>query len=147
MPVFNGSLVTWNTADVANGLYWLKLSVNAQNGSSNVFVVTSVNINNSAKPPIAKIFSPTTNIVVTGTVQIFGTAYTDNIDYYQIEISPLSNSSNITIVKTVYQTVSNNLLATWNTLSVSNSVYLIKLRVADSVSMLESQATVVVTSI
>ena len=139
VAMVNGVLTSnWNTASFNDGVVTLQLTVVDMAGYSSVslFMIT---INNQLEPigpvlisPNAVIYNPINNSIVTGTINIIGTVQAPSINYYAVYVSPLNNTNNVTTLGIGYQSVSNNLLATWNTRTVSNDAYQITLKILDN---------------
>lgn len=84
-----------------------------------------------------RLSSPTSGAVLTGTVQLNGTANSDRLNqtsgfaYYKIEIGTGDQPTHWTQLALSYQPVANGLLATWNTYQRANGTYTIRLTVVD----------------
>ncbi len=77
--------------------------------------------------PQVIISSPSANQQVLGTVQIVGTATGPNFARYQIEIAPVTAPTNFQIIAGPFQNQGTNTLATWDSTSVANGGYIIRL--------------------
>jgi membrane peptidoglycan carboxypeptidase len=78
--------------------------------------------------PIARIVSPAENQVLTGVVQITGSASASTFNRYQLEVAPVTSPNTFTIISgptTVPQTSGS--LGQWDTRGVANGTYIMRL--------------------
>jgi hypothetical protein len=115
----NGALYTWNTTGIADGAYFLKMTVYNACGLSNE-AVTVVYIHRNLADPVLR--SPTAGAVLGGAICIDGTAY-DSIgcfSYYTVDWKPVVGGAYAPVDPNHVQytgTVINDPLASWNTLA------------------------------
>jgi len=82
---------------------------------------------------LARLTSPGQNAVVSGTVQIMGTADLPNFDYYKIEYAPAGSPTEWALITDLRRsTVKDGLLDSWNTTNFPNGPYLLRLMVVDN---------------
>jgi flagellar hook assembly protein FlgD len=87
--------------------------------------------------PTASITAPDLNSVLTGTVQILGTASDTNLDNYRVEYGPVSGAGPWSLISSVTTSVNSGTLATWvtsdqsGTVLVPNGNYILRLSVTD----------------
>ena len=126
-PVVNGVLDKWDTTGLPDGEYTITLTVYDKAGNINTTVVT-VKVDNNL--PTAEITSPKEGELVSGTVQINGTAYDGNFDKYNITIT---NETGHVVFTYENKTpvVNGVLVAEWDTTTENDGVYTITLTVYD----------------
>jgi parallel beta-helix repeat protein len=87
--------------------------------------------------PVALITAPSLNSVLTGTVQITGTASDANLNNYRVDYGPASGLGPWSLISSVTTSVNGGTLATWvtsdqsGTVLVPNGNYIIRLTVTD----------------
>ncbi len=82
----------------------------------------------------AEISSPLPNTQIRGRVQIKGSATHSNFDFYKVEFGPGENPGDeqMSIIGTIHQNqLTNDLLETWDTTTVPDGTYTLRLRVVD----------------
>lgn len=86
---------------------------------------------NTAAPVNIAILSPAPNMVVSGAVQVIGSASHPQFLQYQLEFGPDPNPGNLwyQATNTVQTPVTNGLLGVWNTLPIQDGTYQLRLRV------------------
>ncbi|MFQ3568070.1 MAG: PKD domain-containing protein [Aggregatilineales bacterium] len=86
---------------------------------------------NTAAPVNIAILSPAPNMVVSGAVQVIGSASHPQFLQYQLEFGPDPNPGNLwyQATNTVQTPVNNGLLGVWNTLPIQDGTYQLRLRV------------------
>jgi hypothetical protein len=88
------------------------------------------------QPPPAQISSPAENAVIRGTVPIIGTAVDPDFWKYEVHFAPDPNPQDQwTIIGSIHeQQVVDGLLETWNTTTVPDGIYTLRLRVVNRTS-------------
>ena len=82
---------------------------------------------------LARLVAPGQYAVVSGTVQIMGTADLPNFDYYKIEYASAGNPNEWALITDLRRsTVKEGLLDTWNTTAFPNGPYRLRLMVVDN---------------
>jgi PKD repeat protein len=86
---------------------------------------------NTAAPVNIAVLSPAPNMVVSGAVQVIGSASHPQFLQYQLEFGPDPNPGNLwyQATNTVQTPVNNGLLGVWNTLPIQDGTYQLRLRV------------------
>ncbi len=79
------------------------------------------------------ITSPKSGDNVSGTVDITGTANVPNFGFYKYEIAPVGNTQNWATVAAFRMPVTDGELGKWNTLSLNNGDYFLRLVITDNV--------------
>ncbi len=128
-PVTDGVLRRWNTAGIDDGRYSLRLTVTDNAG--HVSTVQRVVILDN-QPPEAELRVPTANGVVTGIIEIIGTASDANIEEYKVFISPgeQPEANDWQLIGSGTRSKIDSVLAEWDTASLEGA-YSIKLIVSD----------------
>jgi len=124
----NGILRTWSTAGL-EGEYTLQLTVTDKAGLSSV-VTQPLTLDN--QPPQAMLKVPTLEGIVTGMVEIIGTASDKNFKEYKIFIAPgeKPRTNDWQLIGSGVESQTDDVLADWNTEGLEG-VYSIKLIVED----------------
>jgi hypothetical protein len=133
-----GPLAIWNTAFVPNGEYTIRvLMEDAKLGTRQYSVHVVVNNGDEAVQddlaPVVQLISPLTESAVSGAVQITGTAGAFDLEEFVVEIGAGLTPSEWTPIERRTTSVANNRLATWDTTSVGNGIYSIRVTVRDSI--------------
>lgn len=82
---------------------------------------------------LARLTAPGQNAVVSGVVQIVGTANLPNFDYYKIEFASAGNPSEWALITDLRRSaVEGGLLDVWNTAAFPNGAYRLRLIVVDN---------------
>ena len=123
--VTSGTLYTFNTTTVGDGLQTIKLSA-MSNEPYTVEASVAVTIDNTA--PTALITSPVASQTVEGMVTIKGTANDSYLDYYALEYS--KDGSGYLKISASANPVVNDTLGTWDTGGLSGKYY-VRLTAAD----------------
>lgn len=124
--VYNLPLTYWNTTSVADGLYEIRVTASSIGGSNSQTV--TVKVDNST--PIATITSPMTCTFVSGVVPIVGTASDANLLSWQLFYSG-GAAHNWVLINSGGASVTDGLLANWNTAGLSSCAYALRLVVTD----------------
>lgn len=126
--VSNGALGSWSLP--ADGTYSLRLTVTDKVANpASVTTVNNVYVDNNA--PTVSITAPSAGDFVGGAVYaITGTASDTFLNYYKVERSP-AGAGTWTLIGAVYSPVSNNTLVNWDTTSVANGNYDLRLTAYD----------------
>jgi hypothetical protein len=130
----NGILYTWNTAAIADGCYFLKLTVYNECGLFNE-AVTVVCIDRTYTTPVVR--SPTSGMVAGGVVCVDGTVY-DPIgcfDHYAVDWKPAAGGAYgpVDPAQPTYGVpVINDPLASWNTVGLADGNYLLRVRAVNT---------------
>jgi hypothetical protein len=83
----------------------------------------------------AKIDSPLPNIILQGRVQVKGSAVHPQFNFYKVEFGPGESPADeqMSIIGAIHeQQVTNNVLETWDTASIPDGTYTLRLRVVDT---------------
>jgi len=80
--------------------------------------------------PLARLVSPGENQTVSGLVQVIGTANIPNMQYYKLEIRPVSSNGDFSYVTGQTGPV-DGVLGTWDTAPLANGAYTLRLVVVD----------------
>jgi len=97
--------------------------------------------------PRSVIFSPGANAVISGTVEIFGTAQHENFQYYKLEYAQgvdVDPTAEFAFLTDVTQSVVEGLLATVDTTVLDNGPYTLRLTVVDRTGNFPPPCTVTV---
>ena len=128
-PVQDGTLGLLSISDMEDGNYIIKLTV-IDNASNVNYAKTNITIDNT--PPTAIITKPQEGTLINGPVDITGTANDANFKNYSIEWK------NTTVdrleIKNSAGYVSGGILAAWDTTTMEDGDYSIKLTVTDIAS-------------
>lgn len=88
--------------------------------------------------PGARIVSPGVNARLSGVVQIRGSAYDPNFQFYKLEWAPAADPENVHVITTtenpdgLYHTpVRNGVLSSWNTDAVPEGTHILRLTIVD----------------
>lgn len=81
--------------------------------------------------PRAQITRPGVNQAIQGTVQVIGSASSDQFDYYKLEYKPTDAQVNPTFILSNKQSVSGGVLGAWNVNGLKAGNYLLYLRTVD----------------
>lgn len=136
----NGALYTWNTAAIADGTYFLKLTVYNACGLTSEAVTVVIIHRNLADPVIR---SPAAGAILGGAICIDGTAHdpTGCFDHYTVNWKPVAGGAYAPVdpLHAQYNTqVITDPLATWNTLAVPvppDGNYRIRVQAVDACSL------------
>jgi len=83
--------------------------------------------------PLARFTAPYQAAVISGNVQVIGTANLDNLDYYKVELSAADNPGQWSVVTELHHNaVVNGLLDVWDTSAFPNGSYRLRLTVVDN---------------
>jgi RHS repeat-associated protein len=135
--VTNSNLASWDTSLLGDGQYTIRLTVTDKVGNVKT---TSILVTKDATYPIATITSPTGNQYLKGSVNVVGTATDSNFSNYKLEYaSQLTPSNWNTIISSTNQ-VSGATLGTWNTGSMGDGVYNLRLTVTDLAGLVSTSA-------
>ncbi|MBI5701244.1 S8 family serine peptidase [Candidatus Saganbacteria bacterium] len=123
--ISQGTLCSFNTKIKSDGIHTLKLICRSTNALTSE-TTTKITIDNTG--PIAVITSPADSAVVSGTVEIIGTASDTNLAYYALSYAKDSDYTQITSSAT---SVASSTLGLWNTKGLSGP-YKLKLAAEDA---------------
>ncbi|MCG2796750.1 MAG: hypothetical protein L6427_12990, partial [Actinomycetia bacterium] len=141
-PVQDGVLETWDTTQLTEGPYLIRLTVSALHGVESSSCTVPVNVDNT--PPEARITSPDGSRTLTGLVRVEGTATDRYFKQYMLEYSSSENPSEWLLVKgPVSNPVSEGLLGWWNTEELADGSYYLRLTATEMAGN-ESMCTVAV---
>ncbi|MDD5174078.1 MAG: FlgD immunoglobulin-like domain containing protein, partial [Candidatus Omnitrophica bacterium] len=116
---------------VPDGVYRYKIEATDPVRSVNATPVTS-SITADTDLPIAAITSPVDGAVVGSTVAITGTASDNNIRDYVLEYGQGDTPISWTLIdRTLHYSVTDGLLANWDSAKVSNGIYTVRLTATD----------------
>ncbi len=93
--------------------------------------------------PVAEITSPADDEDIFGNVDITGTAQDNNLSSYVVEYGVGTSPSEWITINTGSSNVIDGVLATWNTIPITNGTYTIRLRATDIVDNESSDSVVV----
>ncbi len=85
-----------------------------------------------APPPIADISSPTDMQIVKGEVDVIGTAFSEIFDNYILEYGEGEDPSSWTLINTSTQAVTDDLLGNWDTSSLPDGTYTVRITAKDT---------------
>ena len=148
-PVSGGRLGSWDTTALPNGDYSLRVVLlDAERGALR-FAVPVVVDNGEDAPsedlaPFAELLQPAPGSVVRGNVRITGTAVAGDLADYRIEVGAGLAPAEWQMVYRADAPVPRGALATWNSTTVADGSYTLRLTVQDRVLGL-SQVELVVT--
>ncbi len=126
----NSYSCSFDTTDVSDGTCTLSAIAYDIGGLS---ATDSIAVTVDNTDPEADITHPASGDTISGVIDIQGVAWDTNFDEYTLEYGTGTNPSSWTTITTSTTPVSHNALATWDTTSVENEVYTIKLTVSDAV--------------
>ena len=133
-------LATWNTNQVPDGTYTLRLNViNVGNRSTYYHVPITVDNGN----PGISITYPAANSVLGGTIEVSATITDPSFSYYKVEYASSSDPNNWQVIQGPTYSIPAGPIAAWNTAGL-NGDYAIKVTVVDVVGN-SSFGTVVIT--
>ena len=143
-----GPLAVWDTAFVPNGEYTIRVQLeDARLGLREYKVVVVVNNGeNSIQEdfaPVVQIQSPIADSLVSATIQVSGTAGSFQLEDLIVEVGAGFIPTEWTVIERRTISVANSRLATWDTTSVEDGVYVIRVTVRDEIFG-EAQAQVLV---
>jgi len=121
-------LASWNTTQIPDGTYTLRLNV-INIGNRSTYYTMPVVVDNG-NPSVA-IASPVANTVLGGTIEVDASISDANSSYYKVEYASSSDPNNWQIIQGPTYSISHP-LASWNTASL-NGDYIIKVMVVDVV--------------
>jgi hypothetical protein len=131
--VINDPLGVWDTitAGVPDGKYDIRLTGTDICGNTEKAVHTVI-VDNT--PPVAEITSPVNCTYHCGVIDIFGTALDANMAGWSLQYTGGSTNNWVTIA-TGTNSISNGLIASWDTTLLENCAYTIRLIVTDEASI------------
>lgn len=127
-PITDDVLRSWNTATIDDGLYSLRLTV--KDSAGHIVVIRHIVMLDN-NPPEAELKVATSDGVVTGTVEILGTASDPNLGIYEVFIAP-ADEDNWELIGSGTESMINDVLTEWDTEGLEGE-YSIRL-VADDLS-------------
>ncbi len=137
-PVVDQQIVAWNTDLIPNGEYWLRILVVDKAGNYNPpcelrFLVRNeqqiTGTTGACVDPNAVISSVKNDQIVSGRLLIAGSANRDNFSYFETQFS--SDQKNWTRLSRMIRPAVNESLFSWDTITVPNGDYWIRLLVID----------------
>ncbi len=137
-PVVDQQILAWNTDSIPDGEYWLRILVVDKAGNYNPpcelrFLVKNTpqitGTTGACTDPNAVITSVKNDQVVSRRLLIAGSANRDNFSYYELQFS--SDQKNWTRLQRVIRPAVNENLFSWDTNTVSNGDYWLRLLVVD----------------
>ncbi|MFH1562495.1 MAG: outer membrane lipoprotein-sorting protein [Nitrospirota bacterium] len=126
--VENGTLATWQTTNIEDGTYTLRLVTKDKLNQTATATVT-IKLDNTL--PLAIITFPTNNLKYKGTLTIIGTAFDVHLAEYKVQYGKGESPATLTTIATSSTAIVNGTLATWNTLAIEEGTYTIRLEVND----------------
>jgi len=115
-PVSNGTLATWDTTTVPDGLYIIQLEADDGSGrigkDSAVVTVDNVTISYPAAGQFLKAGEAVT---------VTGSAYGSDLQYYRLEYGPGREPSSWTVIGTYTDPVSDGVLGVWDTSAITEA--------------------------
>jgi len=137
-PLSNGTLTTWDTTNIPDGEYMIRVLVQDKERGQMRFQipVTVRNGEGSVQPsedlsPLVEITSPSAGSSVTGGVTIEGSAVAVELEQMFIEVGEGPNPSQWTRIAGGNNSLYNTRLTTWDTSTVEDGTYTIRVVVID----------------
>jgi len=124
----NGTLATWNTTNIEDGTYTLRLVAKDKLDQSSTYTVT-INLDNTL--PFAQITFPTPNLKYKGTLNITGSCFDKNLVEYCVGYGKGITPATFTTIATSTISIINGTLATLNTNEIAEGTYTIHLQAKD----------------
>jgi len=131
-------LANWNTHQVPDGAYTIRLNV-INIGNRSTYYTVPVVVDNGN--PGISITSPVSNAVLGGTIEVDATITDANFSYYKVEYASSSDPNNWQTIQGPSYTISHP-LAAWNTAGL-NGDYTIKVTVVDVVNNSSSGVVII----
>ncbi|MAE20714.1 hypothetical protein CMK12_17600 [Candidatus Poribacteria bacterium] len=142
--VNQGSLGSWNTQTVTDGRYLIRVMATDQGGLQNL-LTGSIIVDNTS--PRAEITHPENNQIVSGKLEIIGSAQDDYFQYYLVEgavgLNP-SSSDWETIAAENPKSVTDSALCRLDTTEQADGIYSLRLIVKDQVNRGSSVQRVII---
>lgn len=143
-PVVNASLASWNTTALPEGHYLIRLTVNGVGGDTNVGL-SAVHVDRQA--PVASYSTISPGAVLGGLVSVQGTASDRCFTGYVLQFS-LAGMNSFGPVDpgspNYVNQVTNSQLGAWDTTTIANGAYDLRVRTADSCGVQTTTTTGVV---
>jgi len=140
-PIINDILTVWNTADIPDGDYILRLMAKDDNGYENE---TTIPIKVDNTPPVASIDSPTDGETLSSSSRtlISGIIIDDNFDRYTLEYTqqPMEQGN---LISNSNELPNDGILGSWNT-SGFDGEYFLKLTVWDKAGLENSDSIMII---
>nr|MBC8230639.1 hypothetical protein [bacterium] len=140
-PIKDDILAVWNTADIPDGDYILRLMAKDDNGYENK---TTVPIKIDNTPPVASIDSPTDGDTLSSSSRtlISGIIIDDNFDRYTLEYTqqPIEQGN---LISNSNELPNDGILGSWNT-SGFDGEYFLKLTVWDKAGLENSDSIMII---
>ena len=135
---------TFSKSDFDFGSHILTLTVTDNEGlSSSDTIVVYVTDPSDVTPPEAQITTPLDNTKVTLKTDIIGTAYDENLDSYEVLISPVNQNQYATIAQGSTSVV-DSALATIDGSVLQNGIYDVMLKVTDKNGQTSTDSTIII---
>ncbi|MSP23058.1 MAG: hypothetical protein EXR66_08680 [Dehalococcoidia bacterium] len=138
-PVSAREISRWDTTKIADGYYTLRLLVDDGKLGPIYYAVPVVLANNGGPPTpvpvstsVARMTAPVTGVTMGGTIQVEGSAQSPDFVSATIEFGRGLAPTAWEPIATLDQPVQSALLATWNTRTIPDGIYTIRLTVNDS---------------
>lgn len=137
----NSALGSLNTSLLSDGQYTIRLRVADE--ASNVSQTTAI-ITVDSTIPATGITVPTNDSYISGTVSISGTASDTNVSSWELEYGNGTTPLTWTQINTGTTSITSGTIASWNTSSLTDGIYTLRLRSEDKAGN-TNQATIQVT--
>jgi len=133
-----GPLAVWDTTFIPNGEYTLRAVMeDARLGS--LYYTVPVRVNNGEDSveddlaPVVQVHSPIAEALVSGAIQVTGTAGSFELEEFVVEVGFGFSPTEWTLIERHSTPVANSRLATWDTTSVDDGIYTIRVTVRDAI--------------
>ena len=132
-----GTLGTWNTRLLANGTYTLRLRLEDRNAGARQFAIPVIVDNGAGAPasdssPVLLITTPSDGATVQGRVAITGVAAAGRLVDVRTEVGKGLAPASFAPVETRNTPVLSGTIATWDTTTVEDGAYTLRVTVDDS---------------
>jgi RHS repeat-associated protein len=139
----NGWSISWDTTELNDGSYSLAAVATDLAGRTNAKDPTHV-VKKDTIPPEAHISSPSSGEVVSNVVTILGTAFDTNLDYYRLEYGEGDAPQEwLKIDEDKTSSIVDGELGTWETASIPDGTYTLRLTVRDKASHIKTATSLV----
>jgi len=135
-PVTNGVLATWDTLSVPDGAYSIRVRLQDAVLGQRVYTIP-VTVNNSGlgptedNAPVVIITSPAEGSVVSGRVNVQGTAASPTVSQVRVEVGAGLSPGSFTVIGTFAGSVVDGVIGTWDTAALPDGPYTLRVVVVD----------------
>ncbi|MHB8895706.1 MAG: hypothetical protein ACYC99_11105, partial [Candidatus Geothermincolia bacterium] len=131
-PVSAGVLGSWDTTQVSDGSYDLKLSARDLSGNPSAIILSGIIVDNTAPSAVITDPDPQSTQTKAGTIEIRGTASDQNFSKYRLEYSTSADPGNWLMIGADHaDPVTDSVLASWDTTVVMRDNCVLRLTVFD----------------